>query len=75
MREREIERERVKEREIYRDTDKCILFEIKAGIEPAVQIHLAYSIDTLKLRAKKERERKERERGIEIERQSQRERE
>ena len=32
-----------------RDTDKCILFEIQAGIEPAIPIHLAYSIDTLKL--------------------------
>ena len=29
-----------------RDTDKFILFEIQAGIEPAIPIHLAYSIDT-----------------------------
>ena len=41
--------------ECVRNTDKCILFEIQAGIEPAVPIHLAYSIET------KERER-ERER-------------
>ena len=31
---------------LWRDTDKCILFEIYTGIEPAIQIHLAYSIDT-----------------------------
>ena len=29
-----------------RKTDKCIFFEIQAGIEPAIPIHLAYSIDT-----------------------------
>ena len=29
-----------------RDTNKCILFEIQAGIIPAIPTHLAYSIDT-----------------------------
>ena len=35
-----------KEGERARYTDKRILFEIQAWIEPAVPIHLAYSIDT-----------------------------
>ena len=51
-RERERERQRQRQRQktaTERDTDKCILFEIQAGIEPAIPIHLAYSIDTLKL--------------------------
>ena len=29
-----------------RDTDQCIQFEIQAGIEPSIPIHLAYSIDS-----------------------------
>ena len=33
-------------RERERDTDNCVLFEIQAWIEPAIPIHLAYSIDT-----------------------------
>ena len=41
-----------KDREKLRDTDKCILFDIWAGIYPAVPIHLACSIDTRAIQAK-----------------------
>ena len=55
-RDRDREKDRQTDRKAYRDkerdTDQCILLEIQAGIEPAVPIHLAYSIDTLKLSAK-----------------------
>ena len=43
-----IVKERGREREGERDTDKCILFmfHVKAWIEPAIPSHLAYSIET-----------------------------